>query len=73
MEFYLLKKSIIILVYIKENYILRLLRSIQNQSLKDIEIIFCDECSVDNSRILIEKYQKEDERIILLKLEKKVS
>ena len=64
------KISIIIPVYNKENYILRVLRSIQNQSFKDIEIIFCDDYSEDNSRILIEKYQKEDERIVLLKQEK---
>ena len=64
------KISIIIPVYNKEQFILRILRSIQNQSFKDIEIIFCDDNSKDNSTILIEKYQKEDERIVLLKHEK---
>ena len=64
------KISIIIPVYNKENFILRVLRSIQNQSFKDIEIIFCDDYSEDNSRLLIEKYQKEDERIVLLKQDK---
>ena len=63
------KISIIIPVYNKENFILKILRSIQNQSFKDIEIIFCDDNSKDNSTKLIEKYQKEDERIILLKHE----
>ena len=63
------KISIIIPVYNKQDFILRVLRSIQNQSFKDIEIIFCDDHSYDNSTNLIEMYQKEDERIILLKQE----
>ena len=61
------KISIILPVYNKQDFILRVLRSIQNQSFKDIEIIFCDDHSYDNSTNLIEMYQKEDERIILLK------
>ena len=61
------KISIIIPVYNKKNYILRILRSIQNQSLKDIEIIFTDDNSTDNGVSLLEKYQKEDPRIKLLK------
>ena len=61
------KISIILPVYNKQNFILRVLRSIQNQSFKDLEIIFCDDHSYDNSTKLIEMYQKEDERIILLK------
>ena len=61
------KISIIIPIYNKQNYILRILRSIQNQSLKEIEIIFTDDNSQDNSVFLIEKYQKEDPRIKLLK------
>ena len=43
------------------------MRSIQNQQFNDIEIIFVDDCSDDNSVKLIEKYREEDERIILLK------
>ena len=61
------KISIILPVYNKQSFILRVLRSIQNQSFKDIEIIFCDDHSYDNSTKVIEMYQKEDERIILLK------
>ena len=62
--------SIIIPVYNKDKFILRVLRSIQNQSLKNIEIIFIDDFSYDNSSKLIEEYKKEDERIVLLKHEK---
>ena len=46
------------------------MRSIQNQFFDDIEIILVDDSSTDNSVKLIEKYQKEDERIILLKHKK---
>ena len=63
------KISIVIPVYNKENFILRVLRSIQNQSFKDIEIVFSDDHSHDNSTNLIEQYQKEDERIVLYKQE----
>ena len=61
------KISIIIPVYNKEKYILRILRSIQNQNFENIEIIFSDDSSKDNSIKLIEKYQKEDPRIKLIK------
>ena len=60
------KISIITPVYNKAQYILRLLRSIQNQSFKDIEIIFCDDHSNDNSTLLIKQLQKDDNRIVLL-------
>ena len=61
------KISVIIPIYNKESFILKILRSIQNQSFKDIEIIFCDDGSNDNSTQLINYYQKEDKRIILMK------
>ena len=66
------KISIIIPVYNKEKYILRILRSIQNQNFENIEIIFTDDYSKDNSIKLIEKYQKEDPRIKLIKHEANV-
>ena len=61
------KISVIIPIYNKETFILKILRSIQNQSFKDIEIIFCDDGSNDNSTQIINNYQKEDKRIILMK------
>ena len=61
------KVSIISSVYNREKYILRFLRSIQNQFFDNIEIIFIDDCSKDNSVKIIEKYKIEDERIILIK------
>ena len=59
--------SIISAVYNKEKYILRFLRSIQNQFFDNIEIILVDDFSLDNSIKKIEELQKDDERILLLK------
>jgi glycosyltransferase involved in cell wall biosynthesis len=64
------KVSIISPVYNREKFILRFLRSIQNQKFKDVEIIFVDDCSKDKSAKLIEEYKKKDERIILIKNKK---
>ena len=47
--------------------IYKAIRSVQNQSLKNIEMIIVDDCSLDNSTETVEQYMKEDERIILLK------
>ena len=45
----------------------RYIRSIQYQTFKNIEIIFIDDHSTDNTITIIEKLQKKDKRIILLK------
>ena len=64
------KISIISAVYNRGPYILRFIRSIQNQFFNDLEIIFVDDFSNDNSSNIIKKCQKEDERIILIKHKK---
>ena len=64
------KISIISPVYNREEFILRFLRSIQNQKFNDIEIIFIDDYSEDNSVKIIEKYQEKEKRIILIKNKK---
>ena len=61
------KISIISAVYNSERYILRFLKSIQNQNFRDIEILLINDCSKDNSINIIEKYIKIDKRIILIK------
>ena len=58
--------SVVMLVYSQAHCLHRCLRSIQNQSLKNIEIIIVDDCSLDTSVELIKEYQKEDPRIILI-------
>ncbi len=49
---------------------LTFLRSIQNQFFDEIEILFIDDCSIDNSIKIIEFHQKQDERIVLIKNQK---
>ena len=66
----LLKKpkiSIIIPVYNGGKYLSYSLRTIQNQNLKEIEIIIIDDYSSDDSLIYIERLMKEDYRIRLIK------
>ena len=64
------KISIISSLYNKEKFILRFLRSIQNQNFDEIEIILIDDFSEDNTVNIIENLQKYDERIILIKNKK---
>ena len=61
------KVSIVISIYNRENYVKSTIRSIQNQNLKEIEIIYIDDFSSDNSVERIKEEQKKDPRIILYK------
>ena len=61
------KISIIIPIYNSQEELLSLHKSIQDQSLKTIEIIYIDNNSTDNSSQIIQNLQKRDKRIILLK------
>lgn len=60
------KVSVIIPVYNVENYIEKCLNSLQYQTLKELEFIFVDDKSPDNSISILEKAAKEDERISVL-------
>jgi glycosyltransferase involved in cell wall biosynthesis len=64
------KISIISPVYNREKFLLRFIKSIQHQNFFDIEIIFVDDNSSDNSAKVIKKYMKKDKRILLIKNEK---
>ena len=59
------KISIISPVYNREKFLLRFIKSIQHQNFFDIEIIFVDDNSSDNSAKVIKKYMKKDKRILL--------
>lgn len=61
------KISVISPVYNREKYIFRFIRSIQVQNFYDLEMIFIDDNSSDNSVELIKKYMKKDKRIKLIK------
>lgn len=61
--------SIIVPVYNVENYLIRCLDSLVNQTLKEIEIICINDGSKDNSLNILEEYAKKDSRIIILNQE----
>lgn len=58
--------SIIIPVYNTEKYLNFSLKSITEQSLKNIEIICIDDGSVDNSLKILRNYQEKDGRLIII-------
>ena len=59
------KISIVITLYNGEAFLNTALLSIQNQDLKDIEIVMIDDCSKDNSVNLIKELMKTEPRIVL--------
>ena len=61
------KISAVIPVYNASNTIISAVRSIQNQDMKEIEIILVDDCSPDNSSNTINQLMLEDKRIQLIK------
>jgi glycosyltransferase involved in cell wall biosynthesis len=64
------KVSIISAVYNREKYLIRFINSIQKQKFNDVEIIFIDDFSEDNSIKIIENSQQKDKRILLIKNKK---
>ena len=61
------KISVILPIYNGGKYLNNSLISIQNQNMKDIEIILIDDFSTDNTITIIEEYMKNDKRIRLIK------
>ena len=61
------KISFIASVYNKEKYLYSFISSIQNQNLKDFELIIVDDCSNDESINIIKKFNQRDKRIHLIK------
>lgn len=59
--------SVVMPVYNMEDYLSESLECLLNQSLSNIEIICVDDGSTDNSVSIIEKYMKQDHRIVLLR------
>ena len=55
--------SVLMPSYNHEKYISEVIESILNQSFKNFELIIIDDSSKDNSRAIIENYQKQDRRI----------
>ena len=63
------KISVIMPLYKGGKYLHYSLRSIQNQKMKDIEIILIDDNSQDDTPTIIDNYMKEDPRIKFIKNE----
>ena len=61
------KVSIIITVYNQEKYLKLIYTYIQRQTLKDIEIVFVDDASTDNSSNIIHELMEKDKRIVYVK------
>ena len=61
------KLTAILPIYNGGKYLNNSLISIQNQNMKDIEIILIDDFSTDNTITIIEEYMKNDKRIRLIK------
>ena len=59
--------SVIIPIYNGGQYLYYSLRSVQNQKMKNLEIILIDDKSNDNTLNIIKTYMEEDERIRLIK------
>lgn len=64
------KISLFLPTYNKENFISKCVRSIQNQTLKDIEIIIVNDNSSDNTLTIIDYFSKNDKRIKIVNNDK---
>ena len=61
-----IKISCVIPIYNSENTIKQAVRSIQNQNMKEIEIILVNDFSIDNTTNILEELSKEDSRIKII-------
>ena len=64
------KLSVVIPVYNTEQYLPRCIESLINQTYKNIEFIFVNDCSPQNAEEIIKEYQKKDSRIKYVTYEK---
>lgn len=67
----MVKVSFVIPVYNCEKYVEKCVKSVMNQTYKDIEIILINDGSLDNSGVICEKLSEKDKRIRYIKRENK--
>lgn len=60
------KVSIVLPTYNGERYLCESIDSVLNQSYSDWELIIVNDCSSDNTPLIINEYAKKDERIIVI-------
>lgn len=58
--------SVIVPVYNVEKYLRRCVESLLSQTLREIEFIFVDDCSTDNSLSILKEYALQDDRIRII-------
>lgn len=66
-----IKVSVVIPVYNAKDYLHDCIKSLLDQTLIDCEFVFVNDGSTDNSCEIIEEYQKNDQRIVLINQENK--
>jgi glycosyltransferase involved in cell wall biosynthesis len=59
--------TIIVPVFNSENYLSQCIDSVLNQSFYNFELLLIDDCSTDNSIIIIESYKQKDKRVKFFK------
>lgn len=64
----MVKVSIIIPVYNSDQHLRRCLKTICKQTFQDVEIICINDCSTDDSLLILQEYAKNDNRIKLIDL-----
>lgn len=62
--------SVLMPVYNSEKFLRRAIDSVLNQSFRDFELILVDDCSTDSSPAILEEYQQQDERVIVVRTKK---
>lgn len=63
------KITVVLPVYNVKSYIDRCIASLQNQTLREIEFIFVDDGSVDDSMVAVEAWAGQDQRVRILRNE----
>ena len=65
-----IKISVFLPIYNKENYLAKVIENLQNQTLKDIEIVALNDCSNDSSLEILNNLSKNDQRIKIINNDK---
>lgn len=62
--------SVVVPVYNGEKYISQTISSVLSQTYKNWELLIVDDCSEDSTLKIVEEYQKENDRIVVLRTKK---